>query len=70
MTPQERAIESALLNIADPIQFGAEEYWCAMKVLDDMGVPREHEGASLSLVGRIRKATNTFNPSQPNHANQ
>jgi len=30
------------------------EFWCAMKVLDDLEVPREDEsGKSYSIVGRI-----------------
>ena len=48
------------LNIADPIQNAAEEYLCAQIILDDMGIPREHDGRILSLVGRIKKATGTF----------
>lgn len=57
MTKTERFIAATTLNIADPIQFGAEEYWCAMKVLDDMKVARKHNGEELSLVGRIKLAT-------------
>lgn len=65
-TWMEREIEKQVLNTANPIEYGAEEYWCAMKVLDDMGITRECDGQELSLVGRIRKATNSFidNPPQ------
>jgi len=57
---EENAIASTPLDITDPIQFGAEEYWCAMRRLDELGVPRDHKGVVLSIVGRINKATNTF----------
>ncbi len=53
MTHVESAIEESLLNVADPIQFAAQEYWCAMKVLDTLGVPRQAVGGELSLAGRI-----------------
>jgi hypothetical protein len=56
----EKHISNTALDVTDPIQFGAEEYWCAMKRLDDLNVPREHDDKVLSLVGRINKATNTF----------
>jgi hypothetical protein len=56
----EQKIAETPLDVTDPIQFGAEEYWCAMRRLDDLGVPRAHNGTVLSLVGRINKATNTF----------
>ena len=48
------------LNEADPIQYGAQEYICAMKRLDALKIPRVHEEIVLSLVGRINKATDTF----------
>lgn len=60
MTKTEKFIAATTLNIADPIQFGAEEYWCAMKVLDDMKVARTHNGEELSLVGRIKLATKLY----------
>jgi hypothetical protein len=60
MTETERIIAATPLNIADPVQFGAEEYWCAMKVLDDMKIPRKYKGEELSLVGRIKLATGTL----------
>ena len=62
----EREIEKQVLDTANPIEYGAEEYFCAMKLLDEMDVGREHNGQELTLVGRIRKATNTFisNPPQ------
>jgi hypothetical protein len=60
ISPEEQKIESTLLDIADPIQFGAEEYWCAMRRLDALEITREHEGKELSIVGRINKATGTF----------
>lgn len=59
-TWMEDAIRETPLNVSDPIQFGAEEYWCAMKLLDELGVPREYAGNTLSIVGRIRVATDTF----------
>jgi hypothetical protein len=59
-TDIERCISETALDITDPIQFGAEEYWCAMKRLDALGVQREHDGETLSLVGRIDKATGTL----------
>jgi hypothetical protein len=46
-------IENALLNEADPIEFAASEYRCAMKVLDDLGIPEELDTNRLSLVGRL-----------------
>lgn len=42
------------LNIADPIQYAAEEYLCAQIFLDDINVPIEYDGVALSLVGRIK----------------
>ena len=41
------------------LEYEAEEYECAMMVLDDLGVPRkiwnnDDEEAELSLVGRIK----------------
>lgn len=41
------------LNVADPVQHAAEEYLCAMQVLDDREIPRQLDGKTLSLVGRI-----------------
>jgi hypothetical protein len=41
------------LNVANPVEFAAQEYLCAMKVLDDWGVPREAGDKTFSLVGRI-----------------
>ena len=45
-----------LLNEADPIHFAASEYRCAMRLLDDLDVPREPpDGLNrYSLVGRIQ----------------
>lgn len=60
MTKIDKFISNTPLDISDPIKFAVEEYWCAMKILDDIGAPREHEGKILSLVGRIKKATGTF----------
>ena len=42
-----------LLNEADPIEFAASEYRCAMSRLDSVDVPTEKDGQTLSLVGRI-----------------
>lgn len=56
MTKIESIIKNTPLDITDPIQFGAEEYWCAMKMLDDINVPRSSGGKILSLVGRITYA--------------
>lgn len=56
----ESAITASPLNVADPIEFGAEEYCCAMRRLDDLGVPREHDGKVLSIVGRINKTVDTL----------
>ena len=44
-----------LLNEANPVEFAATEYCCAMKYLDTQGVPRRDTGRKLSLVGRIRQ---------------
>jgi hypothetical protein len=34
--------------------YQSEEFWCAMKVLDDLGIPRVDErGQTYSIVGRI-----------------
>lgn len=57
----ESVIAKTLLDITDPIQFGAEEYWCAMKVLDENGVPRFDQSGKneYSLVGRINWIINT-----------
>ena len=43
------------LNIANPIQYAAEEYLCAQMFLDAKGISREHDGRALSLVGRISR---------------
>jgi hypothetical protein len=40
--------------VARTLERHAEEYECAMMVLDDMMIPREDEGGNVySLVGRI-----------------
>jgi len=40
-------------------KFQSEEFWCAMKILDDMKIPREdNEGKTYSLVGRIKQLHN------------
>ena len=57
---EEKYIMATALNEADPIQYGAQEYICAMKRLDALKIPRVHEEIVLSLVGRINKATDTF----------
>ncbi len=41
------------MNIADPVEFAAEEYECAMMKLDTLQVPKELHGRTLSIVGRI-----------------
>ena len=56
----EDVIASTPLDITDPIQYGAEQFWCAMRVLDDMNIPRSIDGEILSLVGRIKAATGTI----------
>ena len=57
MSNIEDTIKHSLLDITDPIQFGAEEYWCAMKCLDDLGIPRKNGDNTLSIVGRIKYLT-------------
>lgn len=59
-TPVEEYIDGAALDATNPVYFGAEEYWCAMRRLDAMGVSRKYDGEVLSLVGRINWATGTF----------
>ena len=49
------------LNVADPVQFAAEEYICAHAYLDSLGVPRDDSSRAYqttrnSLVERIRLA--------------
>lgn len=42
------------LNIANPIEFTAEEYVCAMMFLDKENIPRHNISSErYSLVGRI-----------------
>lgn len=55
------------LDVGDPvrhaarlIEFVSEEYECAIKFLDETGIPRFHNDQELSLVGRIRWAAGTF----------
>ena len=47
-----------LLNIANPIEWAAEQFQCAMLILDDMGIPRADinslDAPIFSLVGRIK----------------
>jgi hypothetical protein len=50
------SIDLALLNEADPIEYAASEYRCAMKYLDDIGAPHAGAEGTLSLVGRIMAA--------------
>jgi len=50
----EEYLSGELLNIADPVQYAAEEYVCAMRVLDELGVPRKDGDDEYSLVGRIK----------------
>ena len=40
--------------------FWSEEYECAMAFLDDKKVGKEIEGVELSLVGRIKLYSGTF----------
>lgn len=49
-------LEGIILNVADQIQYAAEEYKCAMWYLDDLEVPRTitDGGETYSLVGRIQ----------------
>jgi hypothetical protein len=50
-------IEKALLNEADPLQYAVAEYRSAMKVLDDLRIPRRTpDGRVYSLVGRMNLA--------------
>jgi hypothetical protein len=52
----EEQLRGMTLNVANPIHYGAQEYLCAMTVLDDLKVPRNNEGKQFSLVGRINEA--------------
>ncbi len=51
--PIDEYIQAHMLDVTDPIHFAAEEFWCAMQRLDDLGVPRTAHDRRLSLVGRI-----------------
>jgi hypothetical protein len=43
--------------LSPDLEHHAEEYECAMMVLDDMNIPREDKGGNTySLVGRIKLA--------------
>jgi len=42
------------------VEHAAEEYWCAMKILDERNIPRFYEDEELSLVGRIDFAMGCF----------
>ena len=52
-----KAGEMELMRLHETLH-EAEEYECAMKVLDDMDIPRENDEGTFSLVGRILAATN------------
>lgn len=52
----EHLLGARLLNEANPVEYAAKEYLCAMQYLDDIGKPRNDSvtGRVLSLVGRIK----------------
>lgn len=52
----EHLLGARLLNEANPVEYAAKEYLCAMQYLDDIGKPRKDSatGRTLSLVGRIK----------------
>jgi len=56
----ERGLDKLSLNVANPVEHAAEEYWCAMKILDERNIPRFYEDEELSLVGRIDFAMGCF----------
>lgn len=58
---EKKIMEMGPLNVANPIEFAAEEYLCAMKVLDELGAPRFHQDNMLSIVGRIKALKNETN---------
>lgn len=54
MTSDEQILQSErVLNYAEPVDYGAVEFACAMRVLDDLKIPRTHNGNTLTIVGRI-----------------
>lgn len=52
----EHILGARLLDEANPVEYAAKEYLCAMQYLDDIGKPRKDAitGRTLSLVGRIK----------------
>ena len=56
----EQSIEGCPLNVANPVEYAAEEYLCAMMVLDERNIPRFYQDKELSLVGRIDFAIGCF----------
>ena len=56
----ELELDKLSLNVANPVEYAAEEYWCAMKVLDERNIPRFYQDDELSLVGRIDFAMGVF----------
>lgn len=53
-----------ILNEANPLHFGAQEYVCAMQALDNMAIPRFEGKERLSLVGRIARLNEDQNPNE------
>jgi len=55
LNSSEKYIEATIIDAAHPLGHAAEEYYSAMKVLDDKNIPREDKEKTerFSLVGRI-----------------
>ena len=65
----ERGLDKLSLNVANPVEHAAEEYWCAMKILDERNIPRFYEDEELSLVGRIDFAMGCFHNTEEDQLN-